>query len=99
MEIVATHGFPTNNISLFNYPTLQKTGEIMCAHDSRILSGCMSPDSLTLATVAGDENLKFWSLFDLYKSGRRDYERIDGNDEQTGLNDSTKRMTKMMNIR
>lgn len=67
MEICATHGFPTNNISLFQYPTLQKTGEIVRAHDSRLLSGCLSPDGLTLATVAGDENLKFWSLFDLVK--------------------------------
>lgn len=67
MEIVATHGFPTNNISLFNYPTLQKTGLIQNAHDSRILGGCLSPDRLTLATIAGDESLKFWSLFDLYK--------------------------------
>lgn len=99
MEIVATHGFPTNDISLFNYPTLQKTGEITGAHDSRILNGCMSPDSMTLATVAGDENLKFWSLFDLFKSARRDHERIDDEDEQSGLKDSTKRMKKMMNIR
>ncbi|CAK7897023.1 APC/C activator protein Cdc20p [[Candida] anglica] len=93
MEIVATHGFPTNNISIFNYPTLQKTGEIQNAHDSRILSGCLSPDSLTLATVAGDENLKFWSLFDLYKTKRRgsDTEEVMGNDD--------KRMKKMMNIR
>ena len=68
-EVVATHGFPSNSISLFNYPTLQKTGEIVKAHDSRVLSGCMSPDGTTLATVAGDENLKFWSLFDLYKPG------------------------------
>lgn len=68
LEIVATHGFPTNNISLFNYPTLQKTGEIHQAHDFRILNGCLSPDGLTLATVAGDENLKFWSLFDLKRS-------------------------------
>lgn len=67
MEVVATHGYPTNNISLFNYPTLQKTGEILGAHDSRILNGCLSPDLLTLATVAGDENLKFWSLFDLHE--------------------------------
>lgn len=67
MEIVASHGYPTNNLLLFNYPTLQKTGEITGAHDLRILNGCLSPDGLTLATVAGDENLKFWSLFDLYK--------------------------------
>ncbi|CAN3479787.1 APC/C activator protein Cdc20p [Diutina catenulata] len=65
MEIVATHGFPANNISVFQYPTLQKTGEIVGAHDSRLLSGCLSPDGRTLATIAGDENLKFWSLFDV----------------------------------
>lgn len=98
MEIVATHGFPTNNISLFNYPTLQKTGEILAAHDSRILSGCLSPDSLTLATVAADENLKFWSLFDLYKSNKRNEEHLDEADEGC-LNASHKRMKKFMNLR
>ena len=76
LEIVATHGFPSNSISLFNYPTLQKTGEIINAHDTRILNGCLSPDNLTLATVAGDENLKFWSLFDLYKNNKRDYNHL-----------------------
>lgn len=95
MEIVATHGFPTNNISLFNYPTLQKTGEILGAHDSRILSGCLSPDNLTLATVAGDENLKFWSLFDLLKGARREGDR---ESSEPSLKDE-KSMKKMMNIR
>ena len=90
MEIVATHGFPTNNISLFNYPTLQKTGEIVSAHDTRILSGCISPDYLTLATVSGDENLKFWSLFDANK--KRDSVPHDETSD-------TKRMKKLMNIR
>lgn len=103
MEIVATHGYPTNNISLFNYPTLQKTGEILNAHDSRILSGCLSPDSLTLATVAGDENLKFWSLFDLFKQNRRGEsgDRLDDDDDyaQITTNNETKRMKKLMNIR
>lgn len=95
VEVVATHGFPNNNISLFNYPTLQKTGEITQAHDTRILSGCLSPDSLTLATVAGDENLKFWSIFDLQKSGKKEL-TDEGN---TDLNDETKRMKKLMNLR
>ncbi|KAG2731271.1 hypothetical protein G9P44_005687 [Scheffersomyces stipitis] len=103
LEIVATHGFPTNNISLFNYPTLQKTGEIIGAHDSRILSGCLSPDNMTLATVAGDENLKFWSLFDLYKQGRKDggHERASNEDDDgtlMGKGDSTS-LKKMMNLR
>ncbi|MCP8720328.1 MAG: WD40 repeat domain-containing protein [Asgard group archaeon] len=96
MEIVATHGFPTNSISLFNYPTLQKTGEITNAHDSRILNGCLSPDNLTLATVAGDENLKFWSLFDLYKNNKRDYDEKLGDSDES---QDAKRIKKMMNLR
>ena len=103
LEIVATHGFPSNNISLFNYPTLQKTGEIIRAHDSRLLNGCLSPDNLTLATIAGDENLKFWSLFDLYKpKGRNSNDRHsnDPNDEFDLIsNDKTKPLKKMMNLR
>lgn len=88
LEIVATHGFPSNSISLFNYPTLQKTGEIINAHDTRILNGCLSPDNLTLATVAGDENLKFWSLFDLYKNNKRDYSHLrHGQDRDNQYND------------
>ncbi|RCK57601.1 APC/C activator protein CDC20 [Candida viswanathii] len=96
MEIVATHGFPTNSISLFNYPTLQKTGEIVNAHDSRILNGCLSPDNLTLATVAGDENLKFWSLFDLYKNNKRDLDEKLGDGDES---QDAKRIKKMMNLR
>ncbi|KAM9931680.1 hypothetical protein OXX80_008670 [Metschnikowia pulcherrima] len=91
-EVVATHGYPSNSISLFNYPTLQKTGEIVQAHDSRILNGCLSPDGTTLATVSGDENLKFWSLFDYYKQARADGE------EELASNDG-KHMGKLMNIR
>lgn len=89
-EVVATHGFPSNSISLFNYPTLQKTAEIVKAHDLRVLSGCMSPDGTTLATVAGDENLKFWSLFDHYKPGRV---------EMALFAKDGKQMSKLMNIR
>ncbi|OWB84670.1 hypothetical protein B5S33_g3320 [[Candida] boidinii] len=64
-EIAACHGYPNNGISVYSYPSLQKTGVILDAHDSRILNSAISPDSTTLATVAADENLKFWKLFDL----------------------------------
>lgn len=90
-EVVATHGYPSNSVSLFHYPTLQKTGEIIQAHDSRILNGCLSPDATTLATVAGDENLKFWSLFDKYKHSGDDVPELANND--------TKHIKKLMNIR
>lgn len=96
MEIVASHGYPTNNLLLFNYPTLQKTGEITGAHDLRILNGCLSPDGLTLATVAGDENLKFWSLFDLYKQ-KKETEGGSGAGDGGLAEEGAKRMK--MNIR
>ncbi|WLF81558.1 WD repeat-containing protein slp1 [Lodderomyces elongisporus] len=99
MEIVATHGFPTNSISLFNYPTLQKTGEVVNAHDTRILNGCLSPDNLTLATIAGDENLKFWSLFDMDKSYKRVYDEEAGDDLGDETVKDAKRLKRMMKFR
>lgn len=89
-EVVATHGYPSNSVSLFHYPTLQKTGEITHAHDLRILNGCLSPDATTLATVAGDENLKFWSLFDTHKLG---------DDEAEVVSSDTAHIKKFMNFR
>lgn len=89
-EVVATHGYPLNCISLFNYPTLQKTGQISLAHDSRILNGCLSPDGMTLATVAGDENLKFWSLFDLYK-----LQKDQAHGDELGLKKHMKRLMEL----
>ncbi|KAI5962924.1 slp1 [Candida pseudojiufengensis] len=99
MEIVATHGYPTNNISLFSYPTLQKTGEITNAHDTRILNGCLSPDNLTLATVAGDENLKFWSLFDLKNSKKRYNDEDDIDDLNNKDSNEPKRVKRLINLR
>ncbi|KAG7879611.1 hypothetical protein KL938_003664 [Ogataea parapolymorpha] len=64
-EIAATHGFPNNDISIYSYPSLLRTGVVAGAHDSRVLHSSLSPDGTTLATVAADENLKFWKLFDL----------------------------------
>ncbi|PVU90457.1 hypothetical protein BB561_004882 [Smittium simulii] len=62
-EIMSTHGFPDNTISIWNYPSLTKVIDIP-AHDSRILHSAISPDHQTIATVACDENLKFWKIFE-----------------------------------
>lgn len=62
-EIVSTHGFPNNHISVWSYPKLQKVVDIP-GHDSRILHSALSPDGQVLATTAADENLKFWRIFD-----------------------------------
>lgn len=62
-EIASTSGFPDNSISIWNYPSLVKNVEIP-AHESRVLHSCLSPDGQTLATVAADESLKFWKVFE-----------------------------------
>lgn len=58
------------------------------------MSGCLSPDNLTLATVAGDENLKFWSIFDLPNKHKESI-----NEDNTDLSDENKQMQKLMNLR
>lgn len=69
-EIVATGGNPENAISVYNYETRFKVAEIVQAHDSRICSSQLSPDGTTLATVGGDENLKFYKVFDPKRSSK-----------------------------
>lgn len=62
-EILSTHGYPNNNITLWAYPSLQKQYDVP-AHDHRILASSLSPDGCTVATAAGDENLKFWKIWE-----------------------------------
>ncbi|ORY76964.1 sleepy-like protein Slp1 [Protomyces lactucae-debilis] len=64
-EIVSTHGFPDNQITVHSVQnnTLSKVVDIP-AHDARVLHACLSPDGTTLATTSSDENLKFWKVFE-----------------------------------
>lgn len=63
-EIVATGGNPNNCISIFNFDSKFKVAEIVKAHESRICCSQLSPDGTTIATVGGDENLKFYNIFE-----------------------------------
>ncbi|KAF9425402.1 ubiquitin-protein transferase activating protein [Podila epigama] len=62
-EFMSSHGYPDNNISVYGYPSLNKIIDIP-AHESRVLHTALSPDGQSVATVASDENLKFWKLFE-----------------------------------
>lgn len=77
-EIVATGGSPSNAISVFNYDTKYKVAEIMQAHESRICCSQLSPDGTTLATVGGDENLKFYKVFEPRRRNRRKTKSVVG---------------------
>ena len=74
-EIVATGGTPNNCISIYNYESKFKVAEIQQAHDSRIVSSQLSPDGTTIASVGGDENLKFYRVFDERRKRKNQEER------------------------
>jgi len=66
-ELVSSHGFPDNHLSIWTYPTLVKNVDIP-AHETRVLHSTLSPDGSVLATTASDENLKFWKVFECSKA-------------------------------
>ncbi|KAL0579912.1 WD repeat-containing protein slp1 [Marasmius crinis-equi] len=63
-EILSTHGYPTNSIMVHAYPSMDRVAEIRDAHDSRVLFSCVGPAGDVVCTGAGDENLKFWRIWD-----------------------------------
>ncbi|KAF7304620.1 hypothetical protein MKEN_01175900 [Mycena kentingensis (nom. inval.)] len=64
-ELLSTHGYPTNAIAVWSYPSMDKVAEIRDAHDSRVLYSSVSPGGDMVVTGAGDESLKFWRIWDV----------------------------------
>ncbi len=62
-EFASTHGYPDNKLMVWSYPSMLKIFETV-AHDSRVLHSSLSPDGSVLSTLAAEENLKFWKLFE-----------------------------------
>lgn len=60
-ELISTHGYSKNQISLWKYPSMSKIIELD-GHMSRVLYMAMSPDGTTIVTGAGDETLRFWKI-------------------------------------
>lgn len=51
------------------YPSMDQVAEIRDAHASRVLYSCMGPAGDVVCTGAGDENLKFWRIWDVVGEG------------------------------
>ncbi|CAE6452971.1 unnamed protein product [Rhizoctonia solani] len=66
-ELLSTHGFPHNAVMVHSYPGMGKIAEIKDAHDTRVLFSAASPNGDVVATGAGDENLKFWKIWEIPK--------------------------------
>lgn len=61
-ELVSTHGYSQNQISVWQYPSMNQIATLT-GHTMRVLYLAMSPDGQTIVTGAGDETLRFWSVF------------------------------------
>ncbi|CAN1171046.1 Cell division cycle 20.1, cofactor of APC complex [Linum perenne] len=64
-ELLSSHGFSQNQLTLWKYPSMVKTAELT-EHTSRVLYMAQSPDGCTVASAegaAGVEKLNLWNVF------------------------------------
>lgn len=54
-----------------SYPTFDKVFEVRDAHDARVLCSSLSPAGDVVATSAGDENIKFWRIWEVPKKTKK----------------------------
>ncbi|KAH7447391.1 hypothetical protein KP509_01G104700 [Ceratopteris richardii] len=66
-ELVSTHGYSQNQIVVWRYPSMSKLA-MLTGHTFRVLYLAISPDGQTIVTGAGDETLRFWTVFPSPKS-------------------------------
>jgi cell division cycle protein 20 (cofactor of APC complex) len=60
-ELISSHGFSTNQISLWKFPSMEIVAELT-GHKSRVLYMAMSPDCSTIVSGSADETLRFWKI-------------------------------------
>ena len=65
-EIISSHGFSKNQISVWKYPKMNKVADLV-GHLNRVLYLAVSPDGCTLVSGSADETLRFWNLNDKEK--------------------------------
>jgi len=62
-ELVSSHGFAQNQLTVWKYPTMTKVTELN-GHTSRVLHMAISPDGQQIASAAADETLRIWKCFE-----------------------------------
>lgn len=62
-EILSSHGFSQNQLTVWKYPTMAKVAELT-GHTSRVLQTSLCPDGVTVCSAAADETLRFWNIFE-----------------------------------
>lgn len=61
-ELVSTHGYSLNQINIWKLPDMKKM-TTLTGHTYRVLYLSLSPNGQNIVTGAGDETLRFWSVF------------------------------------
>ena len=61
-ELLSSHGFSQNQLTLWSYPRMQKLKELK-GHTARVLHMAASPNGTTVVSAAADETLRFWDVF------------------------------------
>ena len=69
-ELYSGHGFSQNHIAVWNYPSMTIQQSLL-SHEARILAMDMSPDSLSLASLSGDESIRLWDVYTSKGEGLR----------------------------
>lgn len=65
-ELVTSHGFAQHNLALWSFPDLSRLAS-MFEHKEKILQTALSPDGTTVASLGGDEMVRFWKVFEAKK--------------------------------
>ena len=69
-ELVSTHGYSLNQINIWKLPSMTKLATLT-GHTFRVLYLSLSPDGQNIVTGAGDESLRFWSVFPNLKQNKQ----------------------------
>lgn len=94
-ELVTSHGFSQNQLTVWKYPTLARMAELK-GHTSRVLHMALSPDGQTVVSGAADETLRFWKVFANHEGGRSARGGLSG---KADLPSSSRSLMRGVNIR
>jgi len=61
-ELITSHGYSRNHMSLWKYPSLVKSADVE-GHGGRLLDLAQSPDGSLICSASADETLRFWNIF------------------------------------
>lgn len=70
------------------YPSMDRVVEVRDAHECRVLWSALSPNGDVVCTGAGDENLKFWKIWEVEKKKKskgKDVSSVGTNSTRGGI--------------